>query len=75
MDYIWRLCGVILIILLAAFLVVKGIRKYTMVAFMAPFVFAFTISLTIDVTVNHKYIMMSLVITSYSIHYTKLYDD
>lgn len=63
-DYILRLTGVLPLVLLLALLVVKRTRRYVMFAFLAPFVFAFTVSLTVDVTVNHKYIMLSLMLLS-----------
>ena len=31
-------------------------------AFLAPLIFAFTVSLTVDVTVNHKFIMISCIL-------------
>ena len=63
-DYILRLTGVLPLVLLLAALIVKRARRYVLFAFLAPFVFAFTVSLTIDVTVNHKYIMLSLMLLS-----------
>jgi hypothetical protein len=63
-DYILRLTGILPLVLLLAFVVVKKARRYVMLAFLAPFIFAFTVSLTTDVTVNHKYIMMSIMLLS-----------
>lgn len=63
-DYLLRLTGILPYLLLVAFLMVSGIRKYIMFAFSFPLLFAFTVSLTIDVTVNHKYIMISLMLLS-----------
>ena len=57
--YLERLLGILPFVLIAALCIEKGVNKYLLLAFMAPLVFAFTVSLTIDVTVNHKYIMMS----------------
>lgn len=62
LDYVLRLCGILIIVLLAAFAVVKGVRKWILVAFSAPFIFSFYVSLTMDVTVNHKYIMVSIML-------------
>lgn len=62
LDYIKRLTGILFPILLLSFLTLKGTRRWVLFAFLAPFIFAFTMSLTIDVTVNHKYIMMSLML-------------
>ena len=61
-EYIMTLCGILPFVLLAAFLLADGTRKWIWVSFTAPFILAFTTSLTIDVTVNHKYIMMSLML-------------
>jgi len=62
LDYIARLTGILFLVLLVAFAVVKGVRRWILVAFSAPFVFSFLVSLTIDVTVNHKYIMVSIML-------------
>lgn len=59
LSYLERLLGILPFVLLAALCVEKGVNKYLLLAFTAPLIFAFTVSLTIDVTVNHKYIMMS----------------
>lgn len=64
LDYIWLLTGAALIVMFAAFVTQKGSRKYLILAYFIPFVFAFNVSMTIDVTVNHKYIMMSLMLLS-----------
>jgi hypothetical protein len=61
-SYLERLLGVLPFVLLVAFCIEKGVGKYLLLAFTAPLLVAFTISLTIDVTVNHKYIMMSCIL-------------
>lgn len=61
-SYLERLLGVLPIVLLVAFCLEKGVSRWLILAFGAPLVFAFTISLTVDVTVNHKYIMMSCIL-------------
>jgi hypothetical protein len=61
-SYLERLLGMLPFVLLAAFCLEKGVGRYLILAFTAPLVFAFTVSLTIDVTVNHKYIMMSCIL-------------
>ncbi len=63
-DYVMTLCGILPVVLLAAFLLEDGAHKWIMVAFTAPFVLAFTLSLTVDVTVNHKYVMLSVMLLS-----------
>lgn len=62
LDYILRLFGILPLLLLLAFLTVKGVRKYMMFAFFVPFIFAFLVSLTVDITVNHKYIILSVML-------------
>ena len=61
-DYIARLTGILFLVLIVAFAVVKGVRRWILLAFFAPFVFSFCVSLTTDVTVNHKYIMVSIML-------------
>jgi hypothetical protein len=58
-SYILRLIGILAVIVVAAFMYYKGVKRYLTFVFATPFIFAFTVSLTVDPTVNHKYIMMS----------------
>lgn len=58
-SYILRLIGILAVVVVAAFMYYKGVKRYLTFVFATPFIFAFTVSLTIDPTVNHKYIMMS----------------
>lgn len=62
LSYLERLLGVLPFVLLAALCLEKGVNRYLLIAFTAPLVFAFTVSLTVDITVNHKYIMMSCIL-------------
>ncbi|MBQ9119393.1 MAG: hypothetical protein IJY09_04970 [Lachnospiraceae bacterium] len=62
LDYIYRLTGALFAVVFAAFLISDKEKRYITVAFLAPFVFSFHVSLTTDVTVNHKYIMISLML-------------
>lgn len=57
--YMFRVSGIYYlgVIFLALFL--KRMQRSVMFAFLLPVLFAFTISLTPDITVNHKYIMIS----------------
>lgn len=61
-SYLGRLLGILPFVILTAFCLEKGTGRYLILAFTAPLVFAFTVSLTVDVTVNHKYIMMSCIL-------------
>jgi hypothetical protein len=62
LDYLDRLLGILPLILLAALCLEKGANRYLLLAFTAPLIFAFTVSLTVDVMVNHKYIMISCIL-------------
>lgn len=59
-DYLLKLLGILPFVLFAAFLSGKGVKRYLILAFSMPLIIAFTLSLTIDVTVNHKYIMIAV---------------
>ncbi len=61
-SYLERLLGILPFVLLAAFCLERGPGRYLILAFTLPLVFAFTVSLTVDVTVNHKYVMMSCIL-------------
>ncbi len=62
--YLGRLLGILPFVLLAAFCLEKGVGRYLIAVFTLPLVFAFTVSLTVDVMVNHKYIMISCMLLS-----------
>lgn len=60
LSYLWELLGLSLpAILILPFLQASKRKRIVAVSFMLPLIFAFTISLTPDVTVNHKYVMFS----------------
>lgn len=61
-SYLDRLLGILPLVIIVAFLWAKLEERYLIIASLAPMVFAFTVSLTVDVTVNHKYIMMSCIL-------------
>lgn len=61
-SYLERLLGILPLVLLVAFFLQKFVDRHIMIAFTLPLIFAFTISLTVDVTVNHKYIMLSCIL-------------
>lgn len=61
-EYIMTLCGILPFVLLAALLISDEADRWIWFAFTAPFILAFTVSLTPDLPVNHKYVMMSLML-------------
>lgn len=61
-SYLERLLGILPLVLIVAFCLQKFVDRHIMLAFTLPLIFAFTVSLTVDVTVNHKYIMLSCIL-------------
>ncbi|MDW7656245.1 MAG: hypothetical protein SCM11_03615, partial [Bacillota bacterium] len=64
LAYLLLMTGIALPLLAVAFWLPGRRRKILIVSFMIPLVFAFTISLTPDVTVNHKFIMTALALAN-----------
>lgn len=61
-DFIWKMMGLVSLVLIAEFVLVKGVKRYLMICFSVPIVFSFYVSLTPDIAVNHKYIMMAIML-------------
>lgn len=59
-QYVLEMSGLSLPLWLAVWIISRRQTKPLLIAFIMPGIFAFTVSLTPDVTVNHKYIMISL---------------
>jgi len=62
LSYLDRLLGVLIPVIIIAFIFGDTLHRFLITAFAAPLIFAFTVSLTVDVTVNHKYVMMSCIL-------------
>lgn len=62
--FIVELTGIVLFVAIAGATMVRGTRRYMLLVFLVPFILAFTLALTGDITVNHKWIMMSLMLVS-----------
>lgn len=60
--YLLKLSGIFFIGVIIFAVVLKGKKRIMTLAFMFPVIFAFTVSMTPDVTVNHKYIMISVML-------------
>lgn len=58
-QFIIKLMGVFIILLAGSFLYYRGINRYLIFVFVTPLIFGFTVKLTTDVNVNHKYILLS----------------
>ncbi|MCR5119552.1 MAG: hypothetical protein K6B44_08045 [Lachnospiraceae bacterium] len=59
-DYMLKLTGILLILVAICFIVSSAAERVLILAFSAPLILAFTLSLTVDITVGHKYVMLSL---------------
>lgn len=62
--FIVELTGIVLAVAIAGAILLRGTKRYMLLVFLVPFVLAFTLALTGDITVNHKWIMMSLMLVS-----------
>ena len=62
--YLVDLTGLLILLTLVALVHYRGAIRWLLVAFLAPLLFAFHVSLTPDVMVNHKYIMLSIILLS-----------
>lgn len=61
LTYLFMVIGVsLLLIVVLPFLQNRRLNRYYLIATFSPIVFALTISLTPDVTVNHKYIIIGI---------------
>ena len=61
-DYIRNMMGILPLVLIIQLLRVKTMHRYLMFVFMSPIIFAFTVSLTPDIAVNHKYVMIGIML-------------
>ncbi|MDD6035703.1 MAG: hypothetical protein PUC30_05845 [Lachnospiraceae bacterium] len=64
LDYMWQLWGILLLFLGGYLLLGRGVKRYLVFVFAVPLLLAFTVSLTPDITVNHKFVMMSEMLLS-----------
>jgi hypothetical protein len=62
LTYLAEMMGIALPLILLTLLLPGRTRKITLSAALLPLVFAFIISLTPDVTVNHKYVMIAIML-------------
>ena len=62
--YMWELWGVLCLFVMAGLFFDKGVRRYLIFVFSVPLLLAFTVSLTPDITVNHKFVMLSAMLLS-----------
>ena len=61
-KYLGALLGVLPIAVFVSLMFIKGTERFLTLAFTAPIVVAFTLSLTPDIAVNHKYVMIGVML-------------
>ncbi|MCR4586607.1 MAG: hypothetical protein K5686_12900 [Lachnospiraceae bacterium] len=59
-DYMLKLSGLLPILVAVCFVIYGYHERVLILAFSAPLILAFTLSLTVDITVGHKYVMLTL---------------
>ncbi len=64
MLYIFLLTGITLLIALFAALKYRGVKRYMLLVFTIPFILSFFLKLTPDIGVNHKWVIISLMLIS-----------
>ncbi len=60
--YLIHLLGILVILLGVAFMYYKGVRRYLILVFLSPAVITFTVKMTNDVNVNHKYLFIACIL-------------
>lgn len=63
-DYMWQLWGILILFILGYLILGKGVKRYLTIVFFVPLALAFTLSLTPDIGVNHKFVMMAEMLLS-----------
>ncbi len=70
LAYIVLLTGITLLIATFGMILVRGTARYMFLVSLVPFIMSFFLSLTPDIAVNHKWVIISLMLVSmYSAHF------
>ncbi|MCR5822975.1 MAG: hypothetical protein K6G60_00930 [Lachnospiraceae bacterium] len=70
LAYILLLTGITLLLAVFGMIMVRGVERYMFLVCLVPFIMSFFLSLTPDVAVNHKWVIISLMLTSmYTAHF------
>lgn len=64
-DYMIQLWGILILFVLGYLLLGNGVKRYLTFVYAVPLFLAFTLSLTVDIGVNHKFIIMSEMLLSF----------
>ena len=59
MNYMFALWGLLAVLVLFYLFWADGVKRYWFICFLAPLAVALTMSFTIDITMNHKFVMMA----------------
>ncbi len=68
-QFIWDLLGVFALIILVLLIFKDAAYRILIISFLMPFIFAFTTNLTVDMNVNHKYVLISIILLNIFIAY------
>ncbi len=63
-EFMLELWGVLIVLCVTYLFMGKGVKRYLMFVFLTPLIFALTFSLTPDISVNHKYVIISEMLVS-----------
>lgn len=69
MKYLITLCGILPLMVLISLVLIKRTEKYLVFCFSAPVIVTFTLSLTTDISVNHKYLMIGVMLLCIPVAY------
>ncbi len=64
LSYSFEAFGLTFVLMLLLLFYLRRTQSLVLASFIVPFVFAFTVSMTPDVTVNHKYIVLSFALVN-----------
>lgn len=64
-DYMVQLWGILLFFVLGFLILGRGVKRYLVFVYSVPLILAFTLSLTVDIGVNHKFIILSEMLLSF----------
>ncbi|MCX8034718.1 MAG: hypothetical protein N3A71_00290 [Candidatus Dojkabacteria bacterium] len=68
-KFIWDLLGVFALIVVILLIFKNATYRIIIISFLMPFLFAFTTNLAVEININHKYILISVVLLNIFIVY------
>lgn len=68
-KFIWDLLGIFALIIVILLIFKSTAYRIIIISFLMPFIFAFTTNLTVDIHINHKYVLISVILLNIFIAY------